>query len=247
MKNFLNWFKKKSQSPEDHIKSFCKKKNLQDTVSHSSPSGNYVLKIQTYNTGEGTWNYSKCEVYRNRKFYRPVKIAEVHRNYGSFPFAFVEEHPNGHDYLICGEDYQGQTVIELDTGERRNYLPDSAAKGHGFCWASFKPNPKGDLIAVEGCYWAAPYEVWIVDFSEPLNMPWKCLERETDLDKFEGWIDDDSCEIIIEYEFCPTINKSYNDMTYEECEEIAKLACSQGKEEDDYYETRTNQQRIWKR
>jgi hypothetical protein len=95
-------------------------------------------------------------------------IAEVCRNYSSFPYLFIENHSNGHSYLICGEDYQGQTVIELDTGKRRDNLSEGADEGHGFCWAQYKFDEKSSILIVDGCHWACPYEFRFFDFSDPM-------------------------------------------------------------------------------
>ena len=140
--------------------------NAGESKEHLSPAGKYRLVVTTYQTGEGYWNYTQGKVYRGEKC-----LAEVRRNYHQFPFTFIEGHKNGHDYLVCGEDYQGQTVIELDTGERVDYRPAAAKKGHGFCWAYYKPSPDGTLMAVNGCIWACPYENHVYDFAEPMKPP----------------------------------------------------------------------------
>ena len=98
-------------------------------------------------------------------------MAVVNRNYDHFPFAWTERHANGHDYLICSEDYMGQTIIELDTDERRDFVSED----EGFCWVNYSVSPNRQFVAVDGCYWACPYELCIVDFSEPLVLPYKKL------------------------------------------------------------------------
>lgn len=149
-----------------------------------SPSGVYKLVVTPFATTG--WNYSQGLVYRGDEL-----VAEVQRNYGQFPFAWVEGHAKG-DFLVCGEDYQGQTVVNLKTGARRDHLPDGAEKGHGFCWALIHPNASGSMLAVEGCYWAAWYEVRVYDFSEPMLLPWPEIGggNGDPLDFFE-WLGDD--------------------------------------------------------
>lgn len=102
-------------------------------------------------------------------------------------------------------DYQGQTVIELDTGRHVNHLPSSASRGHGFCWASINPSPTGKLVAVEGCYWACPYELRFYDFSEPMLPPWPVVGSEHELIEFVGWIDDERAHIGGEEHFHETL------------------------------------------
>lgn len=131
-----------------------------------SSSGKYRLQISKFETGPGYFAHTQGKVFNEET---GNVISVVNRNYGAFPFAFVENHKNGHDYLICGENYQGQTVIELDTGLRKEYLHEDAKQGMGFCFAGMEPNSVGDLLIVDGCYWACPYEVRVYDFSDPLN------------------------------------------------------------------------------
>lgn len=132
-----------------------------------SSSGKYSLTVSSFKTKPGSWNYSQGKVYATES---DNPIAIVNRNYGHFPFLFIENHPNGHDYLICGEDYQGQTVIELDTGKRTDHLPEAADDGFGFCCAKFVSfNKEHQLLLIDGCYWACPYEYKFYDFSNPLS------------------------------------------------------------------------------
>jgi hypothetical protein len=185
-----------------------------------SPGGSYKLTISSHSTGEGSWNYTKARIKEVGTMCGPIEV--VYRNYGSFPFLFIEEHPNGHDYLICGEDYQGQTIIELDTGERRDYLPKEAAQGHGFCWASYEHSPSKRTISVNGCYWACPYEMWFIDFDNPMEeLP--VLYKSRDCDEFIGWKEDqpDTCDVGETYEVCTLFdNKREDDLTDEELEEV---------------------------
>lgn len=182
---------------------------------HISPSGKYTLITSLYKTKEGCWNYSRGEVYAGTN-----KVADIYRNYSSFPFGWAENHPNGHDYLICSENYQGQTVIELDTGVRIDYLPESAKKGFGFCMASFCPSPDKTRLVIEGCFWGGPYDLLIVDFSSPMTLPWPILsERDLNFDSVEEWTNDG---IILnrEIECRASDGKREADLTSEELVEV---------------------------
>lgn len=181
-----------------------------------SPSGKYKLITSEYATKPGCWSYEQGRVF---KVGEDTPIATVNRNYGSFPFLFVEGHPNGHDYLVCGEDYQGQTVIELDTGKRKDHLPSSAEAGSGFCWASFEFH--AGLLVVCGCYWAAPYEYRFYDFSDPMS-GWPELETE-------GYIDADDRHPTFEPDgTIKTYQTKYiepdDDATDEECQRLGPIA-----------------------
>lgn len=142
---------------------------------HASPSGRYKLVVVNRPTKPGCWDYTTGTVTRDG---HSDPVAIVDRNYSSFPFLWVEGHPNGHDYLVCGSNYQGQTVIELDTGRRRDFLPNAAHDGCGFCWASYTFNHEHKMLVVEGCVWACPYEYRFYDFSDPMEKGWPEIEVE---------------------------------------------------------------------
>jgi hypothetical protein len=139
-----------------------------------SPSGRYRLTVTPYETKKGSWSYTRGEVYRVSD---GVKVGDVKRNYGCFPYCWMEDHVDGHDYLICGEDYQGQTFCQLDTGEQKSLIPDDAFEGFGFCWAGYRLLEDGKTLEVDGCYWACPYELRLYDVSDPMN-GWPLLEIE---------------------------------------------------------------------
>ncbi|MEZ4474684.1 MAG: hypothetical protein R3F60_28635 [bacterium] len=182
-----------------------------ERATHASPSGRYVLEISTHSEAPRTWAYSRGRILRGGEV-----IAEVFRNFGQFPFVWVEDHPAGHDYLICGEDYQGQTVIELDTGRRTDHLAPEAHEGFGFCWAGYQASPSRRTLAVSGCYWGAPYEVRLIDLSDPLtHLPIvKIVESGADY----AWQVDqpDTCTIQREIEICAPTGTPADAMSEEE-------------------------------
>lgn len=132
-----------------------------------SPSGRYRLEVNFYQTRLGSWNYSRGIITRLAD---EVVIADIKRNLGGFPYTWID-HPDGNEYLLCGEDYQGYTVVDLTHGTIQTYIPPDAEKGHGFCWVVVHPSPNSKTLAVEGCFWGAPYAVWFFDFSEPARFP----------------------------------------------------------------------------
>jgi hypothetical protein len=150
---------------------------------HLSPSGKYRLVITPFETKPNCWDYTQGLVYRVGS---DSPIAEVQRNYSHFPFLWVENHPNGHDYLVTGQDYQGQTVIELDTGKRKDCLSDGAEEGYGFCWAAYEFNASSQILVVSGCIWACPYEYRFYDFSDPME-GWPEIVSDTCIDDWEKW------------------------------------------------------------
>lgn len=137
-----------------------------------SPSGKYRLVVTTY-TGTGDFHYTRG-VVSCRKGEGWVELPQdIKRNYPSFPYSWIEDHANGHSYLVGGIDYQGQTVLELDTGRRHDFIPKEATLGWGFCWVTHQYDAEHQLLIVEGCYWACPEEIRLYDFSSPMDgWPW---------------------------------------------------------------------------
>lgn len=153
-------------------KDYYKPENLTEKeVSIISPSGKYSLTIEHYKTKDGCWNYTRGVVKEGDNL-----ITNVDRNYHHFWYHFVQ-HSNGYEYLLCGEDYQGYSIINLNTGIRIDYLPKEAKQGFGFCWVDVNTSPDTKYLAVEGCYWACPYEILILDFSDPERFPYKIIDR----------------------------------------------------------------------
>jgi len=168
-----------------------------EPLEEASPSGRYRLVVTPYQTTKGSWNYSRGEVFRTSD---GEKVADVKRNYGSFWYVWIEDHADGHDYLACGEDYQGQTFCQLDTGEVRSFLPDEAFEGFGFCWASARLLSDGKTLLVNGCYWAEPYEFRLYDVSSPMG-GWSLLEIQAEEEGGENMIASfDDTRAVLTYE-----------------------------------------------
>jgi hypothetical protein len=132
-----------------------------------SPSGRYTLEIETYTTGKGTWDYTQGIVKSNID---GGILFRIRRNYSSFWHCFVL-HSNGYEYLLCGEDYQGYTVVNLTKRTLRTILTNAVEDGFGFCWAGVEPSPDGNILAVSGCHWGGPYDVHMMDFTDPEALP----------------------------------------------------------------------------
>lgn len=135
-----------------------------------SPSGLFTLTVTRYKTRDGCWDYSRGEV----RTVSGVLVADVQRNYSTFWHAWGQ-HPNGNEYLLCGADYQGQTVVNCTTGQRYDYLPPEAENGYGFCWANCTVS--GTTLVVDGCYWACPYERVVYDWTNPDILPYPETNR----------------------------------------------------------------------
>lgn len=91
------------------------------------------------------------------------------------PFQEFIHHKNGHRYFPFHIDLYGISYRDMETGETYHYIPEgyqhdaSYDFGESFIITDIHYDPNTNLIAYGGCYWAAPYEVMVGDFSEPLN------------------------------------------------------------------------------
>jgi len=139
--------------------------NAKQGSTFASPSGRYKITITQADEG---WGRSIATI---RTATGITVLHTVERNYPTFWYLFVEDHKvTGHDYLLCGEDYQGYTVIDLTKGSRVDYLPPEAKQGHGWCVADMVLESDGITLRAEGCYWACPYEYRFFDFSDPTKV-----------------------------------------------------------------------------
>jgi hypothetical protein len=92
---------------------------------HASPSGRYRLVVGIFG---GPWAYSKGTVFKQGT---DDPVAVVKRNYHQFPFLFIEDHPSGQDFLICG--YSVDLEWAVDAGPIKLVIyRDGACAGDEF-------------------------------------------------------------------------------------------------------------------
>ena len=117
-------------------------------------------------------------------------------------FCQLITHANGQQYLIFRQDLYGYSVLEVQSGRAFHYLPeeafpeDAADFRETFIWTDVHYDLSSSLLAVTGCYWASPYSVLLLDFTEPLQeQPWlevhelldPAYEKYDDID-FTAWL-----------------------------------------------------------
>ena len=226
----------------------CRDETTTCTSEETSPDGKYKVVITSHTSGKGTWAYTKGRFFTESGEF----VAEVLRNYSSFNLLWIMGHPDGHHYALTGEDYQGFSLVQLDTGDVARFLPEAASDGFGWCWVGGEASPDKRLLALSGCYWAAPYEIVIFDFLEPMSLPWRELHRESDYDDFFGWTSPTSCKIgktieCMNVEGHRLYGKDVGQMTEAELEEIEALAAEMGVDEDDLCDQVQQVERVWER
>ncbi|TQR41112.1 hypothetical protein [Paenibacillus popilliae] len=149
-----------------------------------SPDKEYKLTIEYFISKENEgWNYTRGIVTQCSTGNEVVLI----RNIGTFLFEWVLK--DQESYLLCGQDYQGYTIVNLKDMKVIDFVPEEFYEGMGFCWAEIQYTNEIDVLVVGGCYWADEYEIVLYDFSNPLQLPYKELKRIKPYEKIIGWID----------------------------------------------------------
>ena len=205
---------------------WCRITNRTRPEIHTSPCGKWVLVTSHCETPPGYFGHTVGEVYPSiagttlDTLIAVQPVATVYRNYGSFWHTWVCDHPDGHSYMVCGSDYQGQTVVQLGTGAVVDYIPNSAGRGHGFCWTGVEASPNKLLLAASGCYWGGPYTVRIHDFRSPMAVPWGTLLDDRSTEKL-SWHPDSTATLERGYDRVkplgtPWDGKQSTEMTMEE-------------------------------
>lgn len=147
-----------------------KKKYLKEIKFTSKNSGTkYMIDLfSVENKLKNFWNYTILEIYENKedtlnKCFITKYITTIIRNYGSSPICFVD-HPNGTDYLIVSEDYNGgYTIIDLNNYIEYIFFPN------GWCIGKMDISEDKTKLIFNGSIWGEVISTKIFDFSEPPN------------------------------------------------------------------------------
>lgn len=156
-----------------------------------SPDNEYKLTIEHYVPKENQgWEYTRGILTHCSTGNELVLI----RNIGFFLFEWVVNEKDS--FLLCGQDYQGYSIVNLRDMKVIDFVPEEFFEGMGFCWAEINYTNEMDVLVVGGCYWADEYEIIFYDFSNPLQLPYKEIKRIKPYGKIIGWKD----KSIFEYE-----------------------------------------------
>ena len=142
-----DWYSQHRKKIMDHFKIA---KPLSNRVKkYESPSGKYTVVVTPvefrFRNKKTKYIYTIGTVYQDGKM-----IFNVHRNAPDFPYLFVENHEDGFDYLLCAEDNQARTVVQLNTSKARSFISEKSQRGIEFCWQKLHTSENAKVIAVEG-------------------------------------------------------------------------------------------------
>ncbi len=157
--------------------------DVSSRISEVSPSGNYSFVADFYgvDASHGNWIIAVVTV---RDLRTGEVVAKIKRNDDSFYHCWIDH--NGTEYLVCAEDLEGQTVIDLAQHKFASYSSEEDT----FIWVQFHPSPSNCLLAVSGCNWACPWEIAVYDFSEPMHLPLKRIDAKSIAGEFVEWLSD---------------------------------------------------------
>lgn len=83
----------------------------------------------------------------------------------------IIRHSNGRKYLIFCKDLYGYSVLDLSSLEVFDFFPEESfeQESETFIWCDVFYNPENNIIAIDGCYWACPYSIVLMDFTNPMQ------------------------------------------------------------------------------
>ncbi len=172
---------------------------LQEHKSYELPQ-EYSLEVKMYSDMEqksgkhmNAKRFLKHYILKHRQelVYEYDAIEGHHHPYTEFIL-----HRNGHQYYPFHIDLYGISFLDLDTLETYHYVPQGYDNEYGgVCGESFiitdiHYDAATNFIAYGGCYWAAPCNVMVGDFSEPLQFNPKLVDIHEMLDPEYDQFDD---------------------------------------------------------
>lgn len=161
-----------------------------------SPSGKYSLELMPYVVKDNRCPYySVVEITRSSDGDRVGKII---RNEADFPFLFVEDH-EGKDYLLCAEDYQGFTIVNITEGKKYDYIAEKSKRDLALRITDFYISPNKSTLAIEGFIKSKPTDIVELDeihfykIKELTKLPYAEVDRRITFayDKVIGWDTED--------------------------------------------------------
>lgn len=158
---------------------------------------NYVLKVYSYKEITEEPGYAAVRIKGSvcRLYQKDVLIFEWKCTEEEPILHYIIHHSDGKQYFLFSLDLYGYGVLDLFSGDCLRYIPQKSKSSdlnkfeETFIWVKPHYDAISDLLAVEGCFWAAPYSVIVLDFSEPMKI--KSSDEWLDImeicpDKIEG-------------------------------------------------------------
>jgi hypothetical protein len=175
----------------------------------------YQIRIESFRLESDELGYSTrhsiAYVYRLHDENEEL-ISSIKCYYSVTLFQYIE-HSNGFEYLIFRRDLYGYSILNLNSLKVFHYIPKVAIlpDKESFIWTEVSYSGNSNFLAVEGCYWACPYEIMIFDISNPEKLPYPLIAKLNDDDEFAicGWKDGHTLRYQISDEDDKVINREY--------------------------------------
>ncbi|MDR2904192.1 MAG: hypothetical protein LBU77_06775 [Clostridiales bacterium] len=151
------------QAERERVKAVFTPENLQDVETIPLLNGYSVTRRSYYRlVGNSGWGASESIFYDSAG----QKIYEWYSADDDAEFVTMFTHSNGRDYVLFRIDLYGYGVYDLTDKKDFFYVPKGPET---FIWTEAHYCVESDVLAVSGCFWAAPNNVIIVDFREPMR------------------------------------------------------------------------------
>lgn len=157
-----------------------------------SPSGKYTLELTPYVVKD-----ARCPFYCVVEIVRTAdqeRMGKIIRNESDFPFLFIEGY-EGKDYLLCAEDYQGFTIINITEGKKYDYIAEKSKRDLALRICDFYISPDKKVLAIEGHCKSKPNDIVETDeihfykINEITKLPYQEVDKRITFayDKVIGW------------------------------------------------------------
>ena len=136
-----------------------------------------------------------CRLFLNEEMVFEWKNTDGHSR-----MAVMIHHTDGQDYFVFDEDLYGYSVLRLSDLASVHYIPAESHRYNSgkfvetFIWCNCFYNPENNMLAVDGCYWACPNNIIVLDFSDPMRIveakEWsdiysRCRDEYPDIDDID--------------------------------------------------------------
>lgn len=154
----------------------------------SSLSDDLFLKSRYY---QGTLEGCNMYMSENMLMNYSDQVIYTYRNIDdAAEFSTLISHSNGKKYLIFRTELYGYSVFDIEEKKDFHYVPDAK---ESFIWTAVFYNPENNILLVSGCFWAAPFGLIMLDFTNPMEeTKWIDIAERID----EGYNKYDDCNFL---------------------------------------------------
>lgn len=142
--------------------------------------GGVTIQKKYYERLDNVGNYDYVQRAAHVDIFYKGQLVYSHDNlldHGRLIVPQIINHQNGYHYMVFTTGLYGYSVLNLDTKTVKHFIPkESLDEGEAFIWVAGYYNSTENLLVVDGCYWASPYSVIVVDFSNPEALPLNEIE-----------------------------------------------------------------------